>query len=439
MLLDLDELVLRCRDERARTYINEAVSCYNAGAYRSAIVATWIAVAFDIVDKVLELSATGDKGAAALAKELEEHIDANDYQKALGIERTLLRRAKDDFELISQQEYLELERLQQDRHRCAHPTRSSATQIFTPSPELARLHIRNAVECLLQHPPAQGKAALAALFAHLESNYFPQKSEDAYKLLDGSSLKKARVSLVRNFLISLLKKSLEEPRGGKTEDACAIAINYCIDRYPLVAADVLTKELGRLFAQLSTDEQLRIGLKLLCVNKVLAGALVEDQVTRLQEYVRAMPREALWEMDGIATRIGLPRIKEAARIRASRASLEDVEASGMQISLDGLFRPRVISVYSKSASFDDANAWAKPIIDYARSFTSSEIQEILEAAQSNDQIQHSYQYPKVVDAFRKKNSKLPSNFDELVAAVQKKIKPDVVPQPLADFDDDIPF
>lgn len=57
MLQDLDELVLKCRDERARAYIREAVLCFKAGAYRSAIVATWIAVAFDVIDKIPELEA----------------------------------------------------------------------------------------------------------------------------------------------------------------------------------------------------------------------------------------------------------------------------------------------------------------------------------------------------------------------------------------------
>ena len=63
MLADLDELILRCRDERARSYIAEAVGCYRATAYRSAIVATWAAVCYDILDKLRELALAGDKGA----------------------------------------------------------------------------------------------------------------------------------------------------------------------------------------------------------------------------------------------------------------------------------------------------------------------------------------------------------------------------------------
>jgi hypothetical protein len=62
-LVDIDELALKCRDEAARSYIAEAVQCYKSGAYRSCVVATWIAVVFDIVYKLRELDLTGDKRA----------------------------------------------------------------------------------------------------------------------------------------------------------------------------------------------------------------------------------------------------------------------------------------------------------------------------------------------------------------------------------------
>lgn len=46
---DLDELTLRCRDEKAREHISEAVASYRVGACRAAIVTTWIAVCFDVI------------------------------------------------------------------------------------------------------------------------------------------------------------------------------------------------------------------------------------------------------------------------------------------------------------------------------------------------------------------------------------------------------
>jgi hypothetical protein len=60
VLGDIDEFVTRCRTEEARTYVAEAVACYKAGAYRSCIVATWIAVVYDLIAKVRELASGGD-------------------------------------------------------------------------------------------------------------------------------------------------------------------------------------------------------------------------------------------------------------------------------------------------------------------------------------------------------------------------------------------
>ncbi|GAK61608.1 hypothetical protein U27_01509 [Candidatus Vecturithrix granuli] len=54
-LSDLDELVQQVREEKSRTYITEAIKSYRAGAYRAAIVSTWIAVVYDIILKLREL------------------------------------------------------------------------------------------------------------------------------------------------------------------------------------------------------------------------------------------------------------------------------------------------------------------------------------------------------------------------------------------------
>jgi len=49
--IDLDELIVLCRDKSAKKFIQEAVDCYRAGAYRSCIVSTWNAVVFDFIHK----------------------------------------------------------------------------------------------------------------------------------------------------------------------------------------------------------------------------------------------------------------------------------------------------------------------------------------------------------------------------------------------------
>ncbi len=122
-LADLDELILLCRDDRAKAYIAEAVASYRSGAFRSSIVGTWIAVCFDVIEKLRELALSGDKEAEKQVTELERTRKSGDITNALKFERELLELARDKFELISHVEFIDLQRLQEDRNRCAHPSR----------------------------------------------------------------------------------------------------------------------------------------------------------------------------------------------------------------------------------------------------------------------------------------------------------------------------
>ena len=121
-LSDLDELVLKCRDQKAKSYIREAVACYKAGAFRSAIVSTWIAVSFDILDKLKELSLAGDKEAERQIESFDKARRIGDVANSLKFEREILAICRDKLELISPVEFIDLDRLQEDRNRCAHPS-----------------------------------------------------------------------------------------------------------------------------------------------------------------------------------------------------------------------------------------------------------------------------------------------------------------------------
>jgi hypothetical protein len=71
-IADLDELVLKCRSKQTRELVSEAVASYRASAFRSSIVATWIAVAYDFIDKLRQLDQTGDKQAKQLLASFEK-------------------------------------------------------------------------------------------------------------------------------------------------------------------------------------------------------------------------------------------------------------------------------------------------------------------------------------------------------------------------------
>ena len=56
---DLDEFLLRCRPGSAKAYAEEGVATYHARAYRACINTTWIAVVFDLIEKMREIALFG--------------------------------------------------------------------------------------------------------------------------------------------------------------------------------------------------------------------------------------------------------------------------------------------------------------------------------------------------------------------------------------------
>ena len=118
---DIDSLALAVRTQVSRRLIGEAITAYRGGALRSAIMSTWIAVAYDIISKARELAAQGEAAPEDFVKELDNAIEKNDKPKFLKIESNLLHKAYKDLQLLAPHEYTALLRLQEDRHLCAHP------------------------------------------------------------------------------------------------------------------------------------------------------------------------------------------------------------------------------------------------------------------------------------------------------------------------------
>jgi hypothetical protein len=202
-LIDLDELITRCKEEITQEYIKEAVACYKVGAFRSCIVSTWNAVVFDYLNKLHQLELTGDNQAKEKLKNFHTYRASNNYTKLWEFEVKLPESARKDFEFISSIEEEDLKRLHHDRSRCAHPSMLLDEKPFQPTPELARYHLRNAVTHLLQYPPVHGRVAIARVKSMIESAGFPKNTEEAIKILKDSYLSRARVTLIKDVVIEL--------------------------------------------------------------------------------------------------------------------------------------------------------------------------------------------------------------------------------------------
>jgi hypothetical protein len=185
-LIDLDELVLRCRDTQSRELIAEAIAAYHAGAYRAAVVTIWLAVYFDLAAKFRSLAIAGNAEARDWVAEHERYSNGYNPERPetasnlLRIEREILNTAVSPaYEVISHAELADIKRIRTDRNRCAHPTMQSVDERFQPSAELVRAHIRNAITYILARPPMQGRIAVERYLDLCADSGFPLKTEEA--------------------------------------------------------------------------------------------------------------------------------------------------------------------------------------------------------------------------------------------------------------------
>lgn len=410
-IADLDELVLLCRDERARSYITEAVNCYRGGAYRAAIVATWIAVCFDIIDKLRELNLSGDKAAEKIVEGLNKARASNDVASSLKFERELLDIARDQFELLSHLEHIDLDRLQQDRNRCAHPSLLSDEQVFQPSGELARLHIRSAVTHLLQHPPVQGKSALERLVREVDSEYFPGDVKKATASLSSGPLKRPRESLVRNFIVVLLKQALAVDIEWKHRWRTYAALGAVRSLHPAMFEAAIQEKLTPLLRVVGDD---KLSLVILLLSKVndCWHHLEPDVSHRIENYVLNIPTDKLDHLDFLLT---FQPLKKQAISRIAKITKKELQQN-IIFALPSEVAEKYIDFYLDSKNYAEANEWAKEMSLYASYFSADQQLRIIQGIGKNGQISFSNEVGGVLRNLRQTNKMPPSEFDAMLVS-----------------------
>jgi len=408
-LSDLDELVRSCRDEKAKTYLAEAVASYKAGAFRAAIVGTWIAVCFDFIDKLRELSLSGDKEAERQVEELEKTRKSGDISKAMKFEKDLLLLARDKFELISHLEYIDLERLQADRNRCAHPSLISEEQAYSPSAELARAHIHAAVTHLLQHAPAQGKYALDRLLKEIDSEFFPAEPAKAVTAFSSGPLRKPRSSLTRNFTLLLVKRLLKEPLEFKSRRRVVAALRAVSQMHPLDYNSTLVEKLSPIMRTLEDGELIRVTQLLERVPD--SWQFIDADVQhRVQGFVEDFPVN---EFDDMEFLLRFEPLRKSAEQRVRLASRDDLKGL-VFFDLPSQIADRLIDLYLSSKSYDQANEMAKILSSNASDLSVANINRIISGAAKNDQVLYSFELGSLLNSLRARKKLPEDQFDSLL-------------------------
>jgi hypothetical protein len=379
-LVDLDELVLKCRDEKARIYIGEAVGSYRAGAYRSSIVASWIAVVFDILSKLNELELAGDKNAAAHLTKFEEIRAGGDARlvEALAFERNILSLAENELELLTPIEKEELTRLQADRNKCAHPSMQSQIEPYQPTAETARAHLRNAVEIMLGRAPVQGKAALARLFDEIKSDYFPNTIDQALAHFLRGPLARAKDSLIRNFMIGITKAYFFESKPSSERRRMRAAIGAVIEMHRDRAEKFIAADLVELIRPMP-DDKLWMIIAFTCKLPAVWSALGPAIRGKVRAYVANAPDKDPMLRPAAGAALDMPDLSEDALKRINRMPDSEFAMIVADHPKD-IFCDRAVKTYQKVGGFRWAEECCRTLIlPLATSMTPAHIAAVTEA------------------------------------------------------------
>jgi hypothetical protein len=186
-LTEIESLLARVWNPDTRPHADEARQCYNAGAIRASIAATWTAITADIIAKIGHLADDGETGAKAVNEDVlsaqKQGLTPAGIQAMQHIEASLLDKAL-ELEIVDAVDKRALERIREDRNVCVHPSLRPFNETYLPLPEVARAHLAVALDVLLVHRPTQGRKIVESYFdftcspsfvptvTHIQSAYF---------------------------------------------------------------------------------------------------------------------------------------------------------------------------------------------------------------------------------------------------------------------------
>lgn len=201
---DLEVLLNQIRDTEIKQYTSEAINCYYSKSYRAAIIMIWIASVLDLYKKIEYIYHTfNDAGAKAVLESIEK---SRQQGKAIDWEKQILTQAKDEVKIINKEQYQRLLRIEEDRHKCAHPVMDDEGLLYLPTAEEARAHIRNSIEILLSQNAIFGKNFADNIIQIVEGPYVGEAIESIktqiQKYINNSN------EIFRQQLILLLLKKL---------------------------------------------------------------------------------------------------------------------------------------------------------------------------------------------------------------------------------------
>nr|WP_181412011.1 hypothetical protein [Streptomyces sp. F12] len=395
-MLDLEERVSRVFNPDVRPLVREAYRCYASGTARAAIVLTWTAVCADLIHKAEILKEDGESDARGLVEDVERaqqpgQTDAVNIM--LGVERSILDIAE-KLELIDRTQKVQLERLREDRHLCAHPSLRPLGELFEPTAEYARAHLAVALEAVLVHPPSQGRKILESFKVQVADPAFTFDAQYLSYAFFDRVRPSARTKVVQ-FAAKFALLQIDDPHvtipSAMLADRMAMCLRHFAERDSALATDCVARHADRLVKAepaVQVAALARLG-DLPAFWASLPEALIAQFNTRIEgigkaERTGALPTEEAKVLALVAN----------AEVRASLPALEGAFAA-LHVSdrcrvieqrPDAYFAAHLPGVLEEVGNFDHGQFVARTaVLPCAGVLSLSDLRAVLRAWWDNDQ------------------------------------------------------
>jgi hypothetical protein len=336
---------------------------------------------YDLISKIRELALSGDKEAESIVNVLnrwQTEIAKGSQvaiKSSLEFERSIVSTANEKFGFFEGMQVSDLERLHEDRNRCAHPTYQGMEQPYTPSAELARSHLVHAVRHVLSQTPVQGKAATAQIISLVQSNFFPKEVDKAKVQFKSVGLDRARDSLIRAVIDACVFGYLEGDGALKARPQTASALRALAEMHPQICESRIRRALNSVCRRVADGEQVFfIGLQ--SYFPQMWSFLQEDNRTRLIEVVRQCKDDIA--QHAIPIVVELSEMHEVCRERLARLPAKELAFVSQQSS-NPIIMQAAVNLYCSSKSWDAANSNYRALEPLLEKLSESEVRRILVA------------------------------------------------------------
>ncbi|GAD01706.1 hypothetical protein [Agarivorans albus] len=382
-LSNLDEILQEVRNTHTKNYLNEAIASYRTGAYRAALITTWIAVCVDVIEKVKELSLSDDPAAKKVNERLSK-ISPVDPAGMLAFEKDILNIACDELGLISAIEKSHLERLKNDRNVCAHPTFSDDGTQFSPLAELALSYIVQASNYLLVHAPVKGKVVIKRLFELINEPSFPSDPEKAFIVLSSdNNLGRAKESSVRNLCLILLKRVFKDKNTIPVNIMEQITSSIlAIERLsPQIYKEVIDKSFSTMLSETADFQLIRVLPYMYFIDAW--ASINEAERVRIEELVSNLSIEDITKYRVVKVAESIPSLHNALKLVVKELTAQELYIF-LSENPSALFKEQAIDLFYSSVSFDSAEMRGLNIlIPMAEYFDNEDYRKIFSCSLNN--------------------------------------------------------